>query len=243
MRTRFAIALCLIAASASAQTIISKTIPLQKGQKIKMKFDYPELVKVSTWDKNEISFEGRVSINGGENDDAFKLDVSTSGSDVSLQNEITNMKSIPHRVTVTRDGEKMIFRNRAEWQKYKDEHGGQHSMMNEGVEMDIQLEIKVPKNVETYVESVYGLVEVKDFSGPITVEATYGGVDASLAETSLGELIAETNYGHIYSNLNVKFNNQNTREENFHTLVSVKPGNGPRYSFESKYGNVYLRKN
>jgi hypothetical protein len=243
MRTRFAIALCLIAASASAQTIISKTIPLQKGQKIKMKFDYPELVKVSTWDKNEISFEGRVSINGGENDDAFKLDVSTSGSEVSLRNEITNMDAIPHRVTVTRDGEKMIFRNRAEWQKYKDEHGGQHSMMNEGVEMDIQLEIKVPKNVETYVESVYGLVEVKDFSGPITVEATYGGVDASLAETSLGELIAETNYGHIYSNLNVKFNNQNTREENFHTLVSVKPGNGPRYSFESKYGNVYLRKN
>jgi hypothetical protein len=243
MKTYALLALCLITVSASAQTIISKTIPVQKGQKLKMKFDYPELVKVTTWDKAEISFEGRVSINGGESDDAFKLDINTSGGEISIRNEIENMNALPHRITVMRDGEKMIFKNKAEWRKYQDENGGSHSMINEGVEMDIQLEIKVPKNMETYVESVYGLVEVKDFTGPLTVEATYGGIDASLTEKSLGELIAETNYGHIYSNLSVKFDNGNTRDEDFHTLVSVKPGTGPRYSFESKYGNVYLRKN
>lgn len=243
MKTHAIIVICLIATSAAAQTIVSKTIPVQKGQKLKMKFDYPELVKVTTWEKSEISFEGRVSINGGESDDAFKLDINTSGSEISIRNEIQNMDAIPHRITIIKDGEKMVFRNKAEWHKYKDEHGGQHSMMNEGVDMDIQLEIKVPKNMETYVESVYGMVEVRNFTGPLTVEATYGGVDASLTENSMGELIAETNYGHIYSNLNVKFTDGNMREEDFHTLVSVKPGTGPRYSFESKYGNVYLRKN
>jgi hypothetical protein len=243
MKTHITLACCLIAASASAQTIVSKTVPVQKGQKIKMRFDYPELVKVSTWDKNEISFVGRVSINDGENDDAFRLDVNTSGTEVSLRNEIKDMDKLPHRITIVRDGEKITFRNEAEWRKYREEHGGRNSMMNNGIDMDIQLEIKVPKNTETFVESVYGVVEVKDFTGPITVEATYGGIDASLAESTLGELIAETNYGHIYSNLNVKFNNTNMRDEDFHTLVSVKPGTGPRYSFESKYGNVYLRKN
>jgi hypothetical protein len=243
MKTNVLLALCLITISATAQTIINKTIPVQKGQKLKMKFDYPELVKVTTWDKNEISLEGRVSINGGESDDAFKLDINTSGTEIVIRNEIENMDALPHRITVMRDGEKMIFKNKAEWRKYQDEHGGKHSMMNEGVEMDIQLDIKVPKNMETYVESVYGLVEVKDFTGPLTVEATYGGIDASLTEKSLGELIAETNYGHIYSNLSVKFDGSNMRDEDFHTLVSVKPGTGPRYSFESKYGNVYLRKN
>src|SRR4051812_46512733 len=159
MKTYFLLMLCLFTVSAAAQTIISKTIPVQKGQKLKMKFDYPELVKVTTWDKSEISFEGRVSINGGESDDAFRLDINTSGGEISIRNEIRNMDAIPHRITVIRDGEKMVFRNRAEWRKYQDEHGGKHSMMNEGVEMDIQLEIKVPKNMETYVESVYGLVE------------------------------------------------------------------------------------
>src|SRR4051812_12138772 len=159
MKTYIIIALCVLTVSAAAQTIINKTIPVQKGQKLKMKFDYPELVKVTTWDKNEISFEGRVSINGGESDDAFSLDITTSGENISIRNEIKNMDAIPHRITVMRDGEKLIFKNKAEWRKYQDEHGGQHSMMNEGVEMDIQLEIKVPKNMETYVESVYGLVE------------------------------------------------------------------------------------
>ena len=114
--------------------------------------------------------------------------------------------------------------------------------MSTGVDMDIVLEIKVPRNVDTRVESVYGMVEIKQFTGPLVVEATYGGVDAALQEKSIGELTAETNFGQIYTNLDVKFKTDNIREEDFRTYVSAKPGNGPRYSFESKYGNVYLRK-
>jgi hypothetical protein len=109
------------------------------------------------------------------------------------------------------------------------------------VDMDITLEIKVPQNIETRVESVYGMVEVKQFTGPLTVEATYGGIDAALLEKNTGDLVAETNFGQIYSNLDVKFGGQNVQEKDFHTYVSAKPGIGPRFSFESKYGNVYLR--
>jgi hypothetical protein len=74
------------------QTAINKVIPVKPGQKIEMHFDYPELVKVSTWDKNEISVQGMVSINGGENDDAFELLTSTTGNSVSIRNEIKNMR-------------------------------------------------------------------------------------------------------------------------------------------------------
>ena len=63
-----------------------------------------------------------------------------------------------------------------------------------------------------------------------------------MEEKSTGELVAETNYGEIYSNLTAKFDGSNTREENFHTIVKAKPGKGPNYNFESKYGNVYLRR-
>src|SRR5437763_1016126 len=108
MKTHLLLALSLITVSAAAQTIINKTIPVQKGQTLKMKFDYPELVKVTTWDKSEIFFEGRVSINGGESDDAFKLEINTSGGEISIHNKIENMDALPHRITVMRDGEKMI---------------------------------------------------------------------------------------------------------------------------------------
>jgi hypothetical protein len=86
------------------------------------------------------------------------------------------------------------------------------------------------------------MVEVRDFNGPLKVDATYGGVDAAVVEKSTGELNAETNYGEIYSNLDVKFGGGSSRQENFHTFVSAKPGSGPTYTFDSKYGNVYLRK-
>lgn len=86
------------------------------------------------------------------------------------------------------------------------------------------------------------MVEVTNFDGPLTEDATYGGVDAALVEGSTGELNAETNYGQIYSNLGLDFNAGNVTTEDFHTSMAAKPGQGPRYSFESKYGNVYLRR-
>ena len=112
--------------------------------------------------------------------------------------------------------------------------------MNWGTDFDIFLVIRVPKNVETKVLSTYGTIEIKDFTGPLVAESTYGGVDAALTEKLVGDLKAEVNYGDIYTNFDFKFSGGELGD--FHTVVNAKPGNGPRYSFESKYGNVYLRK-
>ena len=242
MKIKLIFPLLLLSLSTLAQTAINKSIPVSARQKINMHFDYPELVRVSTWDKNEISIQGSVSINGGENDDAFVLETSTSGNVISIESRINGLKSLPQRITVNQGGQKIVFKTKADYRKYCDENGKNFNSMSTGVDMDIVLEIKVPRNVDTRVESVYGMVEIKQFTGPLVVEATYGGVDAALQEKSIGELTAETNFGQIYTNLDVKFKTDNIREEDFRTYVSAKPGNGPRYSFESKYGNVYLRK-
>ena len=71
----------------------------------------------------------------------------------------------------------------------------------------------------TQVESVYGMVEIKDFTGPLTVDSTYGGVDAALTERATGEIIAETNYGEIYTNLEVKFGGDNFKEGLSHLCI------------------------
>jgi len=224
-----------------AQTPVNKTIPVQAGQKVAMHFDYPELIRVSTWDKNEISVTGTVSINGGENDDAFILESSVTGSTVNLSNEIRNMKNLPHRVTIWRDGQKVIFRDKEAFNKYQKENGRTFESQSWGVDMDIILEIKVPRNAETRIESVYGTVEIKNFVGPLAVLSTYGGVDAAVTEKATGQITAETNYGEIFTNLDAKFGGQ-IADEAFHTFVTATPGTGPKCSFESKYGNVYIRK-
>ena len=224
-----------------AQTQINKSIPVSAGQSVLLHFDYPEMVRVSTWDKNEVSVQGTVSINNGESDDAFELFTSSSGNTVSVRNEIKNLKSLPQRYTIVDGTQKITFKDRAELKKYQEQNGRQFDVMSCGVDMEIVLEIKVPRNVKTKVESIYGMVEIKDFSGPLDVEATYGGVDAALTERAIGMITAQTNYGEIYTNFDSKFGGDKI-EKHFHTNVSAKPGSGPEYSFESKYGNVYLRK-
>jgi hypothetical protein len=222
-----------------AQTPVNKSFPVQAGQKLDLYFDHPELMKVSTWDKNEVAITGTVSINNGENDDAFGLTSSASAGVLSIRGEMINLKSLPQRITIYRDGQKITFKNKEEYKKYTAESGRDYNMMSTGVDIDITLEIKVPKGMATNFRSVYGMVEVLNFDGPIDVTSTYGGVDASLNASRTGELSAETNYGTIYSNLDVKFTGE---EKNFYISVTAKPGSGPRQSFESKYGNVYLRK-
>jgi hypothetical protein len=243
MKSTTIVTFFLLGASALfAQTTVNKSIPVSPGQSIEMYFDYPNLIRVSTWDKNEVSVQGTVSINGGENDNAFELEASSSGSRVEVRNHIHDMKSLPRRITLERDGRTITFKTRADYERYRSENGNSYNIKTEGLDMQITLDIKVPKGYRTSVESVYGMVEVKDFNGSLKVEATYGGVDAAIAEKTIGELSAETNYGQIYSNLDVKFGGPTMREENFHTFVSAKPGTGPSYTFDSKYGNVYLRK-
>lgn len=224
-----------------AQTPINKTIPYQAGQVIVMHFDYPELIRVSTWDKNEVSITGTVSINNGENDNAFELSTSNSGKEISIRNEIKGLKSLPQRITIVDGTQKITFKTKDEFRKYQQEHGRSFERYSMGVDMDISIEVKVPRNSATRVESVYGIVEVRDFSGPLTVDATYGGVDAALVERTTGAITAQTNFGEIYTNLDAKFGGDG-KEKDFYVFVSAKPGTGPNYSLESKYGNVYIRK-
>jgi hypothetical protein len=243
MKSILTYAFLLPAIVATAQTKINQSVPVKSGQQVNLTFDYPELIRVTTWDKNEISIQAVVSINDGENDNAFVLDISSSGETVNIRGKIKDMENLPHRISVMKDGQKIVFRNESEWRKYSAENGTSgFDWMNRGAEIDITMEIKVPARTTTSVVSVYGMVEIRQFNGPLRVEATYGGVDASITEASTGQLVAETNYGHIYTDLTLALDRDRIRDEDFHTVISVKPGNGHAYHFESNYGNVYLRR-
>lgn len=234
------LACMLVAGVAMAQTQVNTSYPVPAGKKVSFRFDYPQLVKISTWDKNEILITGSVSINSGENDDAFELQHTVTDNTIRIENQIRNLKSLPHRITVRRGEEKITFKSEADYKKYCEETGSNFKMKSQGVDMDIVLEIRVPRQTETRLECVYGLAEVRNFFGALTVEATYGGVDVAIQESTTGELNAETGYGQIYTNLDMKFTGSEVKD--FHTKVTAKPGTGSHYKVESKYGNVYLRK-
>lgn len=240
MRTILTFAVSLVFSLTAAQTTINKSFSTDKNQKISLKFDYPELIKISTWDKPEVQILGTININENESNEAFQIKESKEGNSLVIEGKIAEIKNIPHRIKVEKDNKKLIFKTREEYQRYCKENNVTFNSMTDGVDVDIKLEIKVPRSLMTQIESQYGLVEVKDFGGTINVNAIYGGIDATVLDKNVGKLSAETHFGQIYSNLDTKFTGKDSND--FRTLVTATFGNGPQYNLESKYGNIYLRK-
>ena len=240
MKTIILCVCSLLFIGASAQTTVTRSYPVKQGQQVKLDFDYPKIVKVSTWDKNEVSVIAHVSINDGENDSAFVLEDKISDGVITISNEIKNMKNLPHRYTVIQDGKKTVFRSRDDFQEYNRNNPGTRRITSDGIDMEITIEVKVPANTSTDISSTYGIVELVNFNAPVNVNATYGGIDATVVQATTGKLKATTSYGQIYTNLDLKLTD-NTQKD-FFSSITAEPGKGPAYIFKSTYGKIYLRK-
>jgi hypothetical protein len=223
---------------ALAQTKICKSYPVSKGQTVVLNFDYPKLVHISTWDGKEIAVVATVKINNGEIDRAFTLLESSTAGKVSISNKL-DMDLIPESYNVVENGNKIRFSSKKDLDTYLSGKAGPKSVSYQQKDIEISIDIKIPANVSTEVTSIYGMVEVRNFNGPIKVDARYGGVDASVTAKAIGRLQLTTQYGKIYTNLS--FQPTAKTERDFFTSIAAQPGHGPSYDFTSAYGNIYLR--
>jgi hypothetical protein len=241
MKTLLTLLCCIIITAATAQTKVSKSYPVKPGQKIQLDFDYPKVIRISTWDKNEVSIEALVDINQGDNDTAFVIYNTNEGNELSIRNEIKNMKNLPRLYTVTQGGQKTVFRSKEDYREFIAKTGNQAGRnTSEGVDMQITMEIKVPANTQMNVNAKYGMVELVNFHGPANINAVYGGIDATIEPSGVGKLNAITKYGQIFTNLDLKLTDKEDR--NFFTSITAEPGKGPEYILNSSYGKIYLRK-
>ena len=247
MKSILIIGLLIVGITSQAQTKIEKSVAVKPGQKLSLNFEDPNLIKLHTWDKNEVIIKGSVSINNGENDAAFQIEVSQAGNTTTVSSVLKDKENIPRRIVIKKGDTEYFFKakdnNDPAIQKFLDENGHDYTYMSHGIIKDIELEIFVPKGMDTRIESKFGLIEVKDFQAPLVAISKFGGIDASIVKSSTGELTARTQFGEILTNLDVKFDDNREKDHDKHwTVVSAKPGAGHRYDLESKFGKVYLRK-
>ncbi|WP_342644963.1 hypothetical protein [Mucilaginibacter sp. CSA2-8R] len=232
------LALLLAHGATIAQTVINRSYSLKSGEKLLLKFDYP-VVRVSTWDQKEVSIVAKVSINDGESDSAFLLQDENNNGVLQISSRIKDMDKLPRRYTVWEAGKKTVFKSEAEFKDYKSKAGSVNSYST-GTDIDIKIEVKVPAGTPTEISSVYGMVELANFNAPVTIDAVYGGIDASLDKARAGQIKATTVYGKIYSNLNLELTDH--QQQNFLNSITAQPGKGPAYAFKSTYGKIYIRK-
>ncbi len=223
-----------------AQTKVTQSYPVKDGQEIELKFDYPKVVRISTWDKNEIAVEATVKINDGENDKAFSLESANADGKISIWNKL-DLDQIPQSYYIIEQGIKKRFNSAEEIEIYKKANSGGNKIVSyQQKDMEITVNIKVPVNKRTSVNATYGMVELVNFEGPINIDAKYGGIDATLNDAKIGKIKLTNRFGKIYTNLDLTPTEKT--EQNFFSSITAEPGKGPFYSMTSSFGNIYVRK-
>lgn len=240
MRKLLTLGLSMFAFSVFGQTAIHKTFPVQKQQEVHLEFDFPQLIKLSTWDKNEIEISGTTNINNGENDSSFKITESSTSQQLNIQGKLENYKNLPQLITAYNGKEKIVFKNKEELKQYEKTNNIKLINISYNSQVDIVLEIKIPRQLKTKIEATYGTIELKDFENTIIATSTYGSVDAKINEAKAGEIKLETFYGNIFTDLKLPI--QTTKKEDFHTIITASLGKSHQQEFSSKFGNIYLRK-
>jgi hypothetical protein len=247
-----------------AQRAINQTIPAANTQQLSLNFEFADVV-FSTWDRPEVQITGSALINNGENDDAFALTFKKEGNTLSIQSRIEGREDLPKFTTVKKDGQTYYFKGELSEEDIQKELGeGPVKWISHGVAQEIKLQVKVPANIALGIISKYGNLTLENCFNPLSVENTYGHieasfdrgpaadvrlhstysfVDVSLPARAAADIELSANYGTIYSDLDLAVDQSQSKEEHFSRLIVAKlNGGGKKLLLKANYNNIYLRK-
>ena len=244
----------LIAHTVDAQTKINKTIAADGISTAELNFEYAD-VTIKTWDKNEIQITGTVNINSGQDDDAFDMDIKDRNGKLSISTSVDteslnfNIKSRKKTKTITINEDDTVYY-------------GSYSNSNK---IENTLVIMLPKDIVLKSSSIYGGTIIEGFTKSIKIDNTYGPVDAiskdisdvnlinirsiyapvdiSLPSTAKADLELNTEYGSIYSDMDMEINvTRDISKKLFgERIQSTLNGGGIRIKLESNYSKIYIR--
>lgn len=249
MRASFLFLVLFCSYTLFGQTMIEKVYPAGNIRSVQLDFTYPELVKIVPATGNELKLSASVLINNGENDDNFFIEGETDNGVLKVRSGINDLENLPKRIMISRGDEKIYFNadspSNPEVRKFLDSSGANYSYMNTGVIKEITIRIEVPRDLRIEVNTKYGLLELSGIQNPGSYSSTYGGVDFTDSGNGLN-IIAKTKYGDIFTNLEEAVMPDPLNKPGVGKWISVAATRGSvtaQSNLESKYGNIYLRKN
>ena len=230
----------LILFSASGQGKIEKRVKVNQNQKVLIDLSFAKITKLNTWDGNEIVITGKYAINDGNNDEAFKLEIKDEGSNVRIDQCIADIDNLPRRHILKSPTQTIEFKSRMDLKEYKMQNPGDWVSEADQVDIEVELDIRVPIGIDTKIFSKFGTIEINEFSGPLQAHAKFGELDIALTAKNTGKVNAIARFGEIYTDLD--WAGIKGKEENFKTSISAVFGKGPDYDLISEFGSLYIRK-
>ena len=256
----------LLASNIFSQAL--KTIPLENVQNIEVDLAWAN-VTIENGTQNEIQIEGTINVNEGENNDAHKISVEKNGDHIKIYSFIEDLDKLPDWVKVHSNGKEYSFKQEGDQRLdradiMKKLGLNEIDWINFGPIIEIQLVVKVPVGKQISIKSKYGNVFLNRINNGISVENTYGHVlaefdqplkkdcsiastysyvDVSIRENTRLDLTLHTQFGEIFTDLDVNIDQESSLDKQFNSLIvgSLNEG-GKDLHLKATYNNVYLRK-
>ncbi|NER13609.1 DUF4097 family beta strand repeat protein [Leptobacterium flavescens] len=232
-----AIAFCVIAWTANAQKVVERTFNAGGKTELKLNAKFGDNIKLESWDKNEVYIKATASLNEGEDDDYFNLDIDESSSIIEIEEDYGN-----------------FFEEQKKKYKKKDKDG--KTIYEYNTKMDIEYVVYVPRNMRVKLKSISGSTVVEKYTGDLTVDFISGDIEIKQYNGNLniktisGDIdvyidraycVAETFSGTIYSDERMSFTADKRRS--FGQKVKGTIGSSDKtLKLNSHSGNIYLRK-
>ncbi len=214
MRTLSTLVITLIVFQGFGQTKLEDSAPVNGQEKLRVKFDFADEIKLQTWDRNEVKVEASVSINDGEDDDMFQIEKSVRDNSILFEMDELNWKDR------TRRSKKNC------WQS------------------DIFITIYFPESMEIDAESISAGYVLDYYGKPLRFKTISGDIDLNVSERYGMDFKVKTISGEVYTDLKIEYpyGKKGLRQIVGTNVEGQIKGGGAFSDFETISGNIYLRK-
>ena len=214
----------------SQQKVVERTLPLGQNQPVDLQLKFANNIRITGWDRNEVSVKATYEINQGKLNDALLIDFASGAKGVKVAVDFDQEKM--------KQGRPEDCPGNSGYTHYNRKDGEQSNV----VCSQIDYEIFVPRQAKLEVNTISGDIELLDVAGPVNAKSISGFVDMNWANNRGATVALKTITGEVYSDLDINFKNKKEGIPivGYQLEGTVKDG-GPLVKLESISNNIYLR--
>ncbi|GAB5524194.1 MAG: hypothetical protein Roseis2KO_20660 [Roseivirga sp.] len=209
----------------SAQVKVhEKTYPYT-NQELDIDIELGTDLVIKAWDKEEILVKVTYEINGGEDNEALRIDIDDYTDRLSVDLDLDKRK-------LSDSGDCCCNGKR----KRRWENG-------RGTCVDVKVEVMVPGSASIMVETITADVTISGIVSDIDVQTVTGKIDLSWLESAGAEIALKTTRGDLYTNM--KFNTKRDKglpSISGRNLSGTYKGGEKEVQLETVTGAIYFRK-
>ena len=255
---------CLFTSLLTAQSSITKTFPINNSSAVEIEFQYGD-IEIVKHNGSDVIIEGDIQVNGKQGAEHFTFDTEKNGTTMILKSA-ADFDEVDKRLTVIMNDGKKIFKEEGNLTIQDISDDENVDKVYNGIDIDAKFIVKIPSNIDLKAKTIYGNLMIKDYWQDMVIHSTYGSVDAliknstnapvmkisstysdvdvTIPESTNAALKLTTDYGSIYTDLDLNPEFKTSSNKRHHGQdISAKLNSGKgSITLDATYSNIYLRK-